>query len=119
MEDRDKPSEKETVANFHKSKGRDWFEDFSHENGNYHNTCCVCKERFTGHKRRVICRLYAKVPEKSIPISKVKDLIEDLTAENHSHEFELENNPNCHKVILKFSITTNNEFINKLKEIIK
>lgn len=35
---------------------RDWTEDFSHENGNYINTCCQCKEQFFGHKRRVICK---------------------------------------------------------------
>lgn len=31
-------------------------EDFSHENGNYENKCCSCKEHFLGHKRRVICK---------------------------------------------------------------
>lgn len=35
---------------------RDWSEDFSDENGNYMNKCCVCKEFFFGYKRRVVCK---------------------------------------------------------------
>jgi|SRR6478609_1341506 len=35
---------------------RNWEEDFSHENGNYINTCIECKLAFMGHKRRVICK---------------------------------------------------------------
>lgn len=35
---------------------RDWPEDFEHENGNYMNTCCECRNTFTGHKRRFICK---------------------------------------------------------------
>ena len=36
---------------------RDWPEDFSHENGNYHNQCGNCGLTFYGHKRRVRCKL--------------------------------------------------------------
>lgn len=36
---------------------RSWPEDFSHENGNYHNTCCYCDRGFIGYKRRVICKV--------------------------------------------------------------
>ncbi len=43
----------------------DWFEDFSHENGNYYCTCCHCGVTFTGHKRRVVCRVCANKPELS------------------------------------------------------
>lgn len=35
---------------------RDWTKDFAHENGNYMCRCVTCKERFTGHKRRVVCK---------------------------------------------------------------
>jgi len=35
---------------------RDWPEDFSHENGQYMNTCVYCKLVFTGYKRRVVCK---------------------------------------------------------------
>jgi len=35
---------------------RSWKEDFDHENGRYMNKCCVCKENFIGHKRRVVCK---------------------------------------------------------------
>jgi len=35
----------------------DWKEDFSHENGNYFNTCCSCGMSFKGHKRRVLCKV--------------------------------------------------------------
>lgn len=34
-----------------------WTEDYSHENGNYLNTCIECKRIFKGHKRRVICKV--------------------------------------------------------------
>ncbi len=36
---------------------RDWTEDFAHENGNYLCRCVGCHETFTGHKRRVVCRV--------------------------------------------------------------
>jgi hypothetical protein len=36
---------------------RNWPEDYEHENGNYINTCSVCKLAFRGHKRRVWCRM--------------------------------------------------------------
>ena len=36
---------------------RDWNCDFDHENGQYENQCCKCRQFFTGHKRRVICRV--------------------------------------------------------------
>lgn len=38
---------------------RNWTEDFSHENGNYQCTCCLCGHFFIGHKRRVVCKLCA------------------------------------------------------------
>ncbi len=34
----------------------DWPEDAHLENGNYVNSCCKCKQRFIGHKRRVVCK---------------------------------------------------------------
>lgn len=34
----------------------DWPEDFSHENGQYQNTCATCKAAFMGHKRRRLCK---------------------------------------------------------------
>lgn len=37
----------------------DWVEDFSHENGNYLNTCIKCDNEFKGHKRRVVCKTCA------------------------------------------------------------
>ena len=36
---------------------RNWKEDFTHENGNYNCICIQCKNEFTGHKRRVICKI--------------------------------------------------------------
>lgn len=33
----------------------DWVQDFTHENGNYTCTCCICHTIFRGHKRRVVC----------------------------------------------------------------
>ena len=38
---------------------KDWKGDWRFENGNYFCTCMFCKELFTGHKRRVVCRLCA------------------------------------------------------------
>ncbi len=38
---------------------RDWPEDFSHENGRYSCRCTLCGKMFEGHKRRVICKLWA------------------------------------------------------------
>lgn len=39
---------------------RSWPEDSGHENGNYYCECCVCLRQFTGHKRRVVCKVCAK-----------------------------------------------------------
>lgn len=39
---------------------RSWQRDFTHENGNYINTCIRCESPFAGHKRRVICAKCAK-----------------------------------------------------------
>lgn len=36
---------------------RSWPEDATHENGNYYCSCCVCGRQFTGHKRRVLCKV--------------------------------------------------------------
>ncbi len=38
----------------------DWPEDFGHENGNYFCNCTYCKKTFTGHKRRVVCKVCSK-----------------------------------------------------------
>ena len=41
---------------------RDWPEDAAHENGTYIGQCIKCGERFTGHKRRFICKPCATDP---------------------------------------------------------
>jgi len=46
-----------STNNHNGSPERNWPEDFSHENGNYTNTCCCCKLYFVGHKRRPVCRV--------------------------------------------------------------
>ncbi len=43
---------------------RDYPEDFPHENGNYLNKCCVCKNSFAGHKRRVVCKVCSEASER-------------------------------------------------------
>lgn len=45
---------------------RSWPEDASHENGSYYNTCCNCGRQFTGHKRRVICRVCDAAPQPAV-----------------------------------------------------
>jgi len=52
---------------------RDWAEDFSHENGQYANTCTTCREHFVGHKRRFTCKLCA-TPK---PMSDVQSILGD------------------------------------------
>jgi hypothetical protein len=41
----------------------DWIEDASLENGSYYCECVNCKQIFAGHKRRVVCRICAGLPE--------------------------------------------------------
>lgn len=41
---------------------RDWTEDFSHENGQYQNTCVTCQRLFIGYKRRTTCRACYETP---------------------------------------------------------
>lgn len=45
----------------------DWEEDAWHENGNYRNVCAFCGTQFTGHKRRMICRICFKNAEPKAP----------------------------------------------------
>lgn len=46
-----------------KYKGN-WIEDYSHENGNYTNTCKICGNEFLGHKRRIICKCCSQLSPK-------------------------------------------------------
>ena len=46
----------DNIANRIQKSERDWTEDFTHENGNYENTCIRCRNSFLGHKRRVVCK---------------------------------------------------------------
>jgi hypothetical protein len=39
--------------------GRNWTEDFSHENGQYICGCVGCGREFQGHKRRAVCKICA------------------------------------------------------------
>ena len=39
-----------------KREGRNWEEDYAHENGNYINKCIDCGKMFRGHKRRIVCK---------------------------------------------------------------
>tara|TARA_R110000772_G_C13297052_1_gene438546 strand:+ start:2568 stop:2873 length:306 start_codon:yes stop_codon:yes gene_type:complete len=48
-------------------QSEDWAEDSDHENGNYRNECCYCKRQFTGHKRRVVCKICSKENESGLP----------------------------------------------------
>jgi hypothetical protein len=41
------------------ASGRNWTEDFSHENGQYLCSCVYCFKYFQGHKRRAVCKLCA------------------------------------------------------------
>lgn len=71
---------------------RDWREDSSHENGNYNCTCCLCKETFIGHKRRVVCKVCADAsrarwdaltPEqRAIEARKNLEAVDDFMREN-------------------------------------
>jgi hypothetical protein len=36
--------------------GRNWIEDFTHENGQYICGCVKCGKDFQGHKRRALCK---------------------------------------------------------------
>ena len=42
------------------SEANDFACDFSHENGNYFNTCIECDTDFVGHKRRMVCNVCTK-----------------------------------------------------------
>lgn len=47
---------------------RSWPEDAAHENGNYSCCCVICLRQFTGHKRRVVCKVcYAAPPAAAQP----------------------------------------------------
>ena len=50
-----------TAANEKLAAARNWPEDASHENGNYECKCMSCGSSFTGHKRRVVCKLCATI----------------------------------------------------------
>lgn len=45
-----------TSINWTGNDGRDWPEDFPHENGQYECKCMYCHNPFWGYKRRVVCK---------------------------------------------------------------
>jgi hypothetical protein len=51
------PESGATVDAFKTHPACNWPEDYELENGNYINTCSICKLPFKGHKRRVVCRM--------------------------------------------------------------
>ena len=56
-------TEKRLMTNsLYEDEGRDWKEDFQHDNGQYFNTCRGCRHTFIGHKRRMICKKCATTP---------------------------------------------------------
>lgn len=55
---------------------RDWREDFSHENGNYHCHCANCGNIFTGHKRRVQCKLCYTIAASRKTITRLVKVLE-------------------------------------------
>lgn len=57
---------------------QDWPDDFPHENGIYMCTCAECGGEFTGHKRRLQCKLCfnknsRKIIEKPVMIGDLTD----------------------------------------------
>jgi hypothetical protein len=48
-------TEKETAKQIAESD-RNWYEDYSYENGQYFHICIYCKKQFIGYKRRVVCK---------------------------------------------------------------
>lgn len=46
---------------------RDWPADFAHENGDYLNVCIACNQVFSGHKRRIECRLCERPRDAYLP----------------------------------------------------
>ena len=63
------------------SRPQDWPEDFSHENGNYENRCARCRRSFTGHKRRVVCRIceVSPPPAPAEPTETMKEVLSEIT----------------------------------------
>ena len=57
MKEMEKNTPERKDFNIPEDPRRDWEEDFKYENGNYFCTCFVCKQGFTGHKRRPLCKL--------------------------------------------------------------
>ena len=75
---------------------RDWPEDaVDEDNGQYMNTCYVCGNTFTGHKRRVTCKLCSlaaaqeKVEEAHATIASIQSvllILKDFKLEQNAHE---------------------------------
>lgn len=64
---------------------RDWPEDFAMENGNYMCRCCLCKETFAGHKRRIICKLCDQPNAKAAPEPEQGEAVE-VVVHMYQHE---------------------------------
>ena len=63
--------------------GRNWTEDFTHENGNYNNTCMYCDKNFIGHKRRIVCKL-CDIQPTTQPVESVEELANELYRPYHT-----------------------------------
>lgn len=53
---------------FDRENSRNWQCDYTHENGNYCNTCIYCLRLFIGHKRRISCRECYNKPMEEIKV---------------------------------------------------
>lgn len=67
------------------NSGRDWPEDLGHENGAYDCLCISCRHYFTGHKRRLRCKVCASqiIETSQLPVVRVETTGESaIGAEN-------------------------------------
>lgn len=78
-----------------KSDG-DYPEDFPHENGDYFRVCTDCGNHFTGHKRRLICKVCAQPPNDAqmvldaLDIQKLRDEVQNYVDSRHPTKALLE-----------------------------
>lgn len=73
---------------------QDWKEDFQHENGNYYHVCDKCGKQFSGHKRRVFCKLCQSVAQPpssatEVGAKRVRELLDEANTSSSRRDLRI------------------------------
>lgn len=97
---------------------RSFQSDFSTENGNYLNNCCICHQDFIGYKRRVVCKVCGGEDKDSIlvVVSDELGLTEEQAKSKVIEEKHLSEHQAKHLKVLIVGHATHERLFQSMKE---